>query len=227
MIDQKTKARNRIKRLREMTAARGCTEAEALAAAEKAAQLIRDHGISEAEIEIDEQRSARSASKGRSVKARLWPVIAACTNTVPIIVSDAGRPAISFIGREPGPEIAIYLHDVCESAIDRAVREFKRSTFYRRRRGLSSKRAAVSGFVDAMVTRLGNRLWEIFGPQHDEEAVEQALEVREERYGAGRAVTPPKGSLRHYPARAAGWMAGENVNLSHGVGRESERRLLS
>ena len=48
------KIRDRIRALRDKTAARGCTEAEALAAAEKAAQLMRDHGVSEADIVMDE-----------------------------------------------------------------------------------------------------------------------------------------------------------------------------
>lgn len=220
MGDARHKARERIRRLREMTASRGCTEAEALAAAKKAAQLMRDHGISEADIVMDEQRSARAATGGQSVKAQLWPIIAACTNTVAILVHEDGRRAVAFIGREPGPDIAVYLRDICERAVDRAVREFKGSTFYKRRRGLTSKRDAVSGFTQGMVNRLGNRLWDIFGPQHDEAAVSDALMARAERYGGGRSVAPRSGSLRHCEARLAGWRAGERVNLARGVGSE-------
>lgn len=218
MTDARKKARERIKRLREMTAARGCTEAEAISAAEKAAKLMRDHGISEAEIAMDEQRSRRRAGRGLSVKAKLWPIIGACTNTAPTIVEDG----VVFIGREPGPEIAVYLRDICERAVDRHVREFKRSTFYRRRRGLASKRAAVSGFTEAMVNRLGNRLWEIFGPLHDDDAIDQALIARDQRFGTTRSVAPRGGSYRHWQARAAGWTAGDSVNLSKGVGGSAE-----
>lgn len=214
------KIRDRIRQLREMTSERGCTEAEALAAAEKAAQLMRDHGLSDADIVMDEQRSQRRAA-GRSVKAQLWPIIAACTNTVPTLTSDAaGRPIVTFIGRAPGPDIAAYLRDVCERAVDRAVREFKQSPFYRRRRGLASKRAAVSGFVQAMVSRLGNRLWSIFGPQHDPDALDDARSAQLAIYGQGRAVKARDGSLRHCEARALGWMAGGKVGLAHGVGAD-------
>lgn len=212
------KIRDRIRQLREMTSERGCTEAEALAAAEKAAKLMREHGLSDADIVMDEQRSRRRAS-GRSVKAQLWPIIAACTNTVPTLTSDeAGQPIVTFIGRAPGPDIAAYLRDICERAIDRAVREFKRTPFYRRRRGLPSKRAAVSGFVQAMVNRLGNRLWAIFGPQHDPDALAEARSAQLAIYGRGRSIKARDGSLRHCEARALGWMAGGKVGLAHGVG---------
>lgn len=217
MTAARSKIRERILRLRERTLARGCTEAEAIAAAEKAAQLMRDHGLSEADIVMEERRAERAGAR-KSIKAQLWPIIAACTNTVPMVRIVGTRSFVSFIGREPGPDIACYLREICDRAIDRAVREFKRSKFYRRRRGLTSQRAAVSGFVQAMVNRLGDRLWDVFGPQHDEDAVDQALAARTERYGEGVPSIPREGSLRHSEARWLGWNAGGAVNLAHGVG---------
>ena len=174
------KIRDRIRALRDKTAARGCTEAEALAAAEKAAQLMRDHGVSEADIVMDEQSSV--SDRGRSIKAKLWPVIAYCTNTAHVIVSVNGRSEVQFLGHAPGPEIAVYLRQVAEGAVNRAVREFKTTTFYRRRRGLKSRRDAVADFTDGMVIRLRYRLFEIFATVVDGEAREQAEIALMERH---------------------------------------------
>lgn len=214
MADQKI--RDRIRQLREMTSARGCTEAEALAAAVKAAQLMRDHGLSENDIVMDERRSA--SDKGRSIKAKLWPQIASCTNTAHVIVHGWQGSEVQFIGHAPGPEIAVYLREVCEGAIDRAVREFKGTVFYRRRRGLKSRRAAVADFTDGMVNRLRYRLADIFNPVRNSAAQREAEQALAERYPDTRTVRPRAAPLRHNAAREAGWHAGEQVTLAHGVG---------
>ena len=209
------KIRDRIRALRDKTAARGCTEAEALAAAEKAAQLMRDHGVSEADIVMDEQSSV--SDRGRSIKAKLWQVIAYCTNTAHVIVSVNGRSEVQFLGHAPGPEIAVYLRQVAEGAVNRAVREFKTTTFYRRRRGLKSRRDAVADFTDGMVIRLRYRLFEIFATVVDGEAREQAEIALMERHPETQTVNQRSAPLRHHAARSAGWRAGESVTLAHGV----------
>ena len=209
--------RQRILRLRELTQARGCTEAEALAAAEKAAQLMRDHGLSEADIVIDEQASA-SRQQGGGMKARLWPVIAYCTNTASIVISDASGTTVAFVGREPGPEIAVYLREICERAVDRELRLFKSSPIYRRQRKMSSKRETAAAFVAGMVHRLSTRLREVFGPSIDKAAREQAVAALDERYPSSHELARPKAPLGRESAAMAGFAAGNRVTLAHGVG---------
>lgn len=224
MASQKIK--DRIRRLREMTAGRGCTEAEALSAAEKAAQLMRDHGLSEADIVMDEQKS-KAKNRGGSPVAALWPVIAYCTNTASIIIDEGGNGvAVSFVGREPGPAIAVYLRTVCERAVDRAVREFKTGGFYRRRRGLASKRAAVNAFANAMVNRLTSRLVELFGPTISDEQRNEAKAALAQLYPSTSPVRGPRKDLRHMGAAALGWAAGSAVPLAHGVsGGQGPRQI--
>ncbi len=69
----------RIDALRQKTTGRGCTEAEAIAAAEKAAELMRDYGLTEADLSI-EQQSVRRKSEGHSVRDDLWRRLADFTN---------------------------------------------------------------------------------------------------------------------------------------------------
>lgn len=206
------KLRERIRKLRELTEARGCTEAEALAAAEKAAALMREHGISTGDLEI-EQKASTTRQAGNGVKAKLWPTIAWCTNTASIVLDGE----VAFVGRAPGPDIAVYLRQICERAVDRAIREFKLSRFYKRRRGLPSKRAAVNGFAHGMIGRLNSRLQDIFRPSVDGDAREEAKNALNLRYPGSISLAKPKQNLRHMEAAVEGWTAGGKVTLAHGV----------
>lgn len=209
----------RIAALRQMTTERGCTEAEALAAAAKAAELMQEYGLSEQDIEFCEE-AVTSKTKGHNPAAELWPVIAHCTNTASIIVSYCVPPKteVTFVGREPGPQIAAYLLVVLNRAIAHEVKKFKASTFYRRRRTLSTKRQAVADFTVGLVWRLRERLLELFASSVSDEVREAAHNALAERYPAANSVERKKHQTRYSDATWSGWDAGNNVNLSHGVG---------
>jgi len=223
MSEAQRKLKDRIRRLRELTEERGCTEAEALAAAEKAAQLMRDHGLSDADIVMDEQSSS-TKNKGGGQKARLWPVIAHCTNTASIVITRRDGADVAFIGREPGPEIAVYLRDVCERAIDRELRRFKLTKLYRRQRKPSSRRETAAAFVAGMVDRLSRRLIDVFGPSTSAEARGEADRALAERYNAVD-LPRPKAPQGRWDAQDAGSRAGDAVTLSHGVGGAANEPL--
>lgn len=209
--------RERIRHLREKTSARGCTEAEAMAAAAKAAQLMRDHGLSDADIVFDEQASP-SRQKGGGQKAKLWGAIALCTNTASIVISDRAETRVAFVGREPGPDIAVYLRVICERAIDRELRVFKQSAIYRRQRKPASRRETAAAFVAGMVLRLTIRLRELFRPSVDAAARKQALTVLGERYPSASNLKGPVAPLGRHKATEAGFVAGGKPTLAHGVG---------
>lgn len=216
----------RLRALRAMTTANGCTEAEAMAAAEKAAAIMRDAGLSEEDLEISEVGS-RVRGKGRAISSKLWPVIAYCTNTKSIVVTSSGGSACVFLGREPGPEIADYLRDLCDRAIKREVATFKATTWYRRRRSLATKRQAVADFTNGMVTRLASRLREVFADNIDEAAKDQAKKAFEARYSGGKAIKHPDAPGRYSEAANSGWVRGGSVPLSRGVASEKPRALTA
>lgn len=211
------KLRQRVRALLDKSVARGCTEAEALAAAEKAAQLMRDHGLSAADFVMDVKHGpARNAGQGE--RARLWPVIGDCTNTSSVVVDDFIRKTrIEFIGHEPGPQIAVYLWTVLDRAIDRAIRDFKASTYYRRRRSLRTKREAVADFTRAMCVRLSGRLMDMFASTMSKPALLAARAARDARYPDAETIDRKNRETRHWEANAAGYQAGDKVNLAHGV----------
>ncbi|TCT37677.1 DUF7168 domain-containing protein [Martelella mediterranea] len=208
--------KRRIAALRQMTTARGCTEQEALAAAEKAAALMREYGLSELDIEISQQ-SVKAKTHGASIRDRLWRRLALCTNTA-TIVGDVDGHHRTFIGRAPGPEIATYLFVVLDRSIDRAIREFKKTPDYTRRRSRKTKRQVVYDFTAGMVARLIYRLDELFADAFSADALMDADRALVERYpGAGIVNAKSQGAVKNGNIASLGYLAGNNVNLSHGV----------
>lgn len=211
--------KHRIAALLQMTTAAGCTEAEALAAAEKAAALMRDHGLSVEDITIG-QASVATATKGRGVRDPLWGIVAYCTNTAATYSHATGARGadLVFVGREPGPQIAAYLVAVLSNALDSALAEFKAGSFFRRRKTAATRKAAVHDFSAGMVARLSRRLIEIFGPSIDKSANAAARAARDERFhGAVSIKARAEGKPRFENATHSGWLAGGKVNLTHGV----------
>lgn len=219
MIDPRLKGK--IEGLRAKTRAAGCTEAEALAAAELAAKLMAEAGISEADLRQTEASAPEKTTRA-TWRSDLYATIAGCTNSAVIIGVDE---CVLFVGREPGPDIALYLRDICVRAVEGAIREFKAGAFYKRRRTLATKRQAVADFVAGMVFRLKMRLREIFAPLRDQDAQAEAQKALERRFTVV-ALKKPSRKLRYSDAIAEGYRAGAEVALNHGVA-ETERKALS
>jgi hypothetical protein len=213
----------RIRKLRAMTTANGCSEAEAMAAAAKAAALMREMGLRDGDVEFSAEEASVQAG-WNSQRSHLWATIAVCTNTATVHLPE-GR--IEYIGRAPWPEVAAYLHEVTNRAINRELGAFKRTSWYRRRRTMRTKREAAADFTLAMVARLSSKLVDLFRETISEALFADALAERDVRYATapvkGRAT---RGGGRFLHARAAGWGAGASVELSHGVAGAAERKLV-
>lgn len=209
--------RKRIAALRQMTPARGCTEAEALVAAAKAVELMRQYGIRETDLTIGQQ-SVQRKSEGQSVRDDLWRRLAYCTNTACVLGHERGKAVRIFVGRDPGPEVAAYLYQVLDRAIDRAVAEFKAGRYYRARRTIRTKRQATHEFTFAMLARITVRLMDLFGDSVSTEAREAAGRALDVLFpeSAPFAVRPQK-AAKIAAASISGYIAGEGVNLAHGV----------
>lgn len=207
----------KIAALRAKTTGAGCTEAEALAAAELAAELMRRHGLSEAELALECQGEPGVYQRS-PWRSRLDDAIGYVTNTH--VLLRPGDGVTEFTGRPPGPQIACYLRDLTHRAVEAELGRFKKAPFYLRRRTLSTRRHAAADFCLAMATRLAHRLIEIFAPSVDPDAREQACQAVATRLGSALKTTalPPPRQVRFDAAALAGWRAGEDVPLNRGVG---------
>lgn len=225
-MDRET-AKRKIAALLKMTERSGCTEAEALAAAEKAAALMREYQVSEAEAETT-TAEIKVATQGQSMRDNLWSIVAFCTNTAPVFDLSVDGNKLAYVGQEPGPQIATYLHELLNRAIDNELSAFKAGDFYRRRRSLATRRAASRDFVAGLVGRLSRRLVDLFKASIDKSASVKAVVARDALYGDGLSSVPDRKQcdVRFGEATYAGWQAGDNVDISHGVtGREAPSKI--
>lgn len=211
-------SRDRIKKLLGMTTANGCTEAEAMSAAAKAAKLMAEMGLRPGDIEMDQDDIGVNTGWG-SLRGNLWQTIAICTNTATILRSKDGRQVVTYVGAEPGPEVATYLHLVTDRAIDRELKTFRATTWYKRRRTLKAKRDASASFTQGMVVRIANRLFDLFETSSSVEAIEAARAERDARFPKGKSVVArTTETSRYWQAQRLGHAAGNDVTLAHGVG---------
>ncbi len=203
----------KIAALRAKTRAAGCTEAEATAAAEMAARLMADHGLTEAELVMTDASVPESSSRA-SWRSDLAGAIAVCTNTALILVDGA----MLFIGRAPGPEIAAYLLDLCVRSVERERKAFQESTFYRARRKAKTRRAASTDFTEAMVLRLRQRLHVLFRAQRDAAAAEEARQHLATRFPNTVSTKRSERDPRFDNAAWLGLAAGSKTRLDPGIG---------
>lgn len=215
----------RIAALRSRTTAAGCTEAEALSAAAKAAELMREY-----EVETDQlgmaQEGVQVKTSPRSPASQLWSTIGACTNTASIFTRSQVRREVLFIGREPYPTIAVYLLEVCQNAIHNELKTFRKGEFYRRRRSPTTKRQAAEDFLQGLVMRLRRRLLDLFADRCDPTAAVAASEELDRRFPGSSTIRRPERKPRFDEAVANGWSAGGKVNLAHGVNGRPKDPLL-
>lgn len=215
--------RKRLAALRATAQGRGTTEAEAMAAAEKMAQIMREHGLDDDDIDYV-QAEAPLKTRRPTARTTLLGTISVCTNCSATLKSD-WTPCVVYIGKAPGPEIATYLTAVCNRAIDRAIDDFKMTIEYRRRRTLSTQRKAVEDFTMGIVWRLEMRLYDMFKDGIDDDARARANQARDGRM-ATADVTMPARKVRFGDAARAGNAAARNVQLAPGVNGDRPVRQI-
>jgi hypothetical protein len=123
----------RIRALRTRTVENGCTEAEALAAAAKVMDLLAKHGLAAGDEEIAQEDVALGLRSQPALQP-LFVVVAWVCHCELLTVERWDRSSARYVGRDPWPEAAAYLHAVVIGAARRALTEFKGSVAYRRRR---------------------------------------------------------------------------------------------
>lgn len=210
-----------LAQLRARTVSRGCTEAEAMAAAERAAELMAEYDLTTGDIEITQEDFTNPRTGFSSVRAQMWPHIAYVTNTALIYRPLLGVPVVTYVGAEPGPSIAVYLHQVTSRALDRELADFRKTAWYKKRRTLKAKKQATADFTNGMVRSMARRLEELFSSTISDERRAEAKAERDRRWPDSQTASPAQASGRYYDAAAAGAAAGGRVPLAHGVTRSA------
>ncbi|WP_292534338.1 DUF2786 domain-containing protein [Methylocystis sp.] len=140
----------RIRGLRAKTIEQGCTEQEALAAADKVGELLERYGLSLSEVELRQQPcegfSIDTGRRKHGAFDRCVPAIADfCDCRVWSENSPRGTLRFVFFGLSVDVEAAHYLYDLVAIAFETETATFKSGTIYAMMVG-GEKRSAVNSF---------------------------------------------------------------------------------
>jgi len=182
-MDQQTelsKVKARIRALTAKTVERGCSEAEALAAAAKVGELLEVYGLSMSEVELREEACVqhRVATTGPQRLALRW-LFPALLRFCECRGWTDGRADFVLFGLEPDVQMAEYLLRVIEGALAWEEGRYRHSADYLRSRATPQTR--LRSFRYGFADRLGKRL-------------EAMVEEREAAAEARRAAAPATAS---------------------------------
>jgi hypothetical protein len=154
--------KTRIQGLRSKTTDNGCTEAEALLAAAKVAELLDRYDLSLTDIEIRdapcEQREYETYRKKRiPLDACIGAIANFCDCRVWREKNQAGEARYVFFGLRSDVEVAHYLTELIDNAVRSELGRYKTSAGYRRFRH-QDRHVANSSFTLGMVASIADKL---------------------------------------------------------------------
>ncbi len=182
------KVLGRIQALREKTVDRGCTEQEALLAAEKVAELLDRYGLSLSEVELKNQPcEGAGIETGRK---RFGPIDACipvvghfCDCRVWSEKTAEGEIRYVFFGLPADVAGARYLYDLIERAFETETEQFKAGPLYARHHS-SQRRTATTSFQTGLADGIARKLRTL----HDEREATM-------RTSTGRDLVPIKEAI--------------------------------
>lgn len=205
--------KKRIRALLNKTVKNGCTEAEAMIAAQKVAELLAKYSLSASATDITHREFTGNIAKTNRLFLR--NCIARVTNTYIVRGDD---DMLNVYGVEPAPEIAEYLLDVCERTINREINAFQKSTLYRRKRTQYSRRQATSDFIAGLVLRIQDKIEELFADNIDRSLRDRVkTTVRENPPFEICHTTRKRPKVKAFDAFEAGDEAADNIHINFGV----------
>lgn len=154
-----SKLKARLEALRRMTTANGCTEAEALTAAAKAAELLAELGMSDFEIDarLMHELGADLGTR-RTPMVMVYTAIASFADCKGWLRRAGGRQTWVYFGEPANLLIAEYVHEVCRRAADTAARDFRRGETYQKRRTSKTRAHALRAFQDGFSRGLAGKI---------------------------------------------------------------------
>lgn len=148
----------KIQLLKEKTVSNGCSEAEALSAAEKISQLLNEYDLSMSDVEIKSQVFEQNdLILDGSVRKPIHDIVAnigTFTDTKVWYAKKDKKFVYSFFGAKNDVMFAHYLFNILSNSMDFEYKKFQKTVEYKTIGG----RVARSSFYKGMVIRLSQRL---------------------------------------------------------------------
>jgi hypothetical protein len=154
-----SRVKARIKALAEKTVSNGCTEAEAMGAAEMVGRLLERYALSMEEIDVREAHCVRvevpiGGRQRRPIDGCVTSIARFCDCKV-WISRDSDVPSYVFFGFESDTMLASYLYSLINHAMWTELEAFRAAHPQLRATGL---RSASKSFQQGMAVRIAGRL---------------------------------------------------------------------
>ncbi|MBN9560507.1 MAG: DUF2786 domain-containing protein [Alphaproteobacteria bacterium] len=228
--DELTRVKTRIKALTEKTVARGCTEAEAMAAAEMVGRLLERYALTMEEVDVRQEPCVQvevsiGGQRRRPIDVCV-PAIARFCDCKVWLTRVEQQASYVFFGFETDAGLAAYLVAVIDRAIKTELAGFRNS-----RTSLAGTvlRRASASFQHGMAARVAERLEAMLADREAAVAGQRSTgtalivlrhQVVEDAFRASkiRLHVLVGLTLRQNAAFRAGRVAGERVHLNRPVG---------
>lgn len=238
---QRNRILSLIRELQKHTIENGCTEAEALQAAQKISELLETYQLELADLNLinDDLYSALSRTYGGGSTRRrcwhetfqTWSAVADFTDTLYWCREDQ----LVFFGSSTDCEIAFFLCDLFKNTA-----ELEWQTFRRLKSGRTDRRGRAS-FMAGFSLRIKERLLQLKKTRAQnvtKEPTSRALVILKEQVVAQkfsdyqrvtglRLRTSSRGSMTDYdmPTYVAGAAAGSRTTITVGIGKHARKYL--
>jgi hypothetical protein len=226
------KIKKRIRALLMKTVENGATEGEAIAASEKAAELMAQWDIASADLD-DTPSHAYRAGKVEfdpALEDAIWRVAYAVGELCHCKVwISSSKKSINVFGDELDCEVAEYLMAICDRSIRQEIQRADREYALYRQNIRIRKRL---GFIDGLSKRLAIRILEL--AWHRQRAVGHALmpakmsRINDMLKARGKEFSSRKGhqTIVDLEAWLEGFATAETVSLNRGVSRPDDAKAV-
>lgn len=156
--DKRDSIIKKINALKEKTVANGCSESEAMSAANAISKLLQEYDLSMTDVEVKSQEFITDLivinSKIKKPIHSIIFYISYLTDTEHFFSKKDGVFTYRFFGTKRDVDFAVYLFHLLSNSMDYEFSKFKKTEQYKLSHGKSSR----SSFYSGMITRLGQRL---------------------------------------------------------------------
>lgn len=212
----------RIQALRAKTVANGCTEAEALAAAAKVAELLDLYELSLDEVALRRDRCERLAIRVPGKPRR--PPIDHCVGAIAAFadcrvwreIGADGRADIVYFGLPADLEVARAVHDIVDAAMRREAEAYRRGRkviSYRHDEGRAFLTGMAVAIADALLAMKAERTRQDGNGRDLIPVKRDVVEEEFARLGLAMREGGPSGKRLSAGAFDAGFAAGERFEL--------------
>jgi len=232
----------KVRKLCNMTVDNGCTEGEAIAAAEKISELMKVYNLSLDRVFLDSHKcitkTINITGQNRDFMNVCCLAIARMCDCKVWFERYIDRSSWVYFGLETDAEMAHYLHDLIKTAVKNETERFKKSDKYRKRN--IHGRRLVSSFQKGMTLCIARRLRTMANQRHAEEKTESInqifkntgtdivivkrdkLESEFEKLGIRLVTHSYNYSISDHHSYTSGKDAGEKVNLNRPISGDKE-----